>query len=54
VLARRKHHRDTIAYISRRTSEGKTPRETIRCLKRYLARHLFRRLEAMRLAASHS
>jgi transposase len=47
ALARRKHHPATIAYIARRTSEGKTPRETIRCLKRYLARHLFRTLEAM-------
>jgi transposase len=51
VLARRKHDHDTIAYIARRTSEGKTLRETTRCLKRYLARHLFRTLEAMPLAS---
>jgi len=51
VLARRKHDPRTIAYVTRRTSEGKTPRETIRCLKRYLARHLYRLLEAMPLAA---
>jgi transposase len=46
VLARRKHHPETIAYLNRRTREGKTPRETIRCLKRYLARHFYRLLEA--------
>lgn len=33
-------------YIARRTSEGKTWREAMRCLKRYYARHLFRLLEA--------
>jgi len=46
LLARRKHDPNTIAYIARRTSEGKTPREATRCLKRYLARQLFRLLEA--------
>jgi transposase len=46
VLSRRKHHRETIAYIQRRQHEGKTLREAIRCLKRYLARHLYRILEA--------
>jgi transposase len=47
ILSRRKNHPATIAYIQRRTSEGKTTREAIRLLKRYLARHLFRVLEAM-------
>lgn len=51
IIARRKHHPPTIAYINRRTSEGKSVREAIRCLKRYLARHLYRLLEAMPLAA---
>ncbi len=45
IVARRKHHPATIAYVNRRTSEGKSAREVIRCLKRYLARHLFRLLE---------
>lgn len=45
VLSRRKHHPPTIAYIARRRSEGKSLREAIRCLKRYLARSLFRLLE---------
>ena len=37
--------RATIAYIERRISEGKTRREANRCLKRYLARSLYRLLE---------
>jgi transposase len=47
ILSRRKHHPPTTAYIDRRTSEGKSNREAIRCLKRYLARHLYRLLEGM-------
>ena len=33
--------------VSRRLTEGKTQREATRCLKRYLARSLYRQLEAM-------
>jgi Transposase IS116/IS110/IS902 family len=36
----------TRAYIQRRTAEGKTPREIRRCLKRYIARELYRQLTA--------
>jgi transposase len=36
----------TRAYIDRRTAEGKTPREIRRCLKRYIARELYRALNA--------
>lgn len=49
VLSRRTNHAATIAYIQRRTAEGKTTREAIRCLKRFLARSLFRKLEAIPL-----
>jgi transposase len=34
----------TRAYVARRTAEGKNPREIRRCLKRYIARHLYRTL----------
>jgi transposase len=34
----------TRAYVARRTAEGKTPREIRRCLKRYIARELYRTL----------
>jgi transposase len=35
----------TRAYITRRIAEGKTPRETKRCLKRIIARQIFRVLQ---------
>jgi len=42
----------TRAYVTRRTAEGKTPRETRRCLKRYIARELYRQLNrSMNLTA---
>ena len=46
VLSRLAHHEETRAYAARRSAEGKTPREVKRCLKRHLARRLFRLLEA--------
>lgn len=45
ILVRSAHHPDTKTYIERRVAEGKTRREARRCLKRYLARHLYRILE---------
>jgi transposase len=42
VLTRRRIHRPTIDYIERRVREGKSRREATRCLKRYLARTLYR------------
>lgn len=51
ILSRRKTDPETNAYIDRRTSEGKTVREAIRCLKRYLARSLYRMLEGAPMAA---
>ena len=51
ILSRRRQHAPTITYIQRRLHEGKTTREATRCLKRYLARHLFRLLEALPLPA---
>ncbi len=47
VLSLRRVDDETKAYIARRVSEGKSEREAVRCLKRYLARSLFRMLEAM-------
>lgn len=37
-------HQPTIDYVARRTAEGLSKRDIIRCLKRYLARELFRLL----------
>jgi hypothetical protein len=41
----------TKEYVARRTQEGKSKREIIRCLKRYVAREVYRVLV---LAASPS
>ena len=45
LVTRKRTHPATIAYIERRLAEGKTRREASRCLKRYLARSLYRLLE---------
>lgn len=46
VIVRMRWHQPTIDYVARRTAEGMSKREIIRCLKRYLARELFRLLPA--------
>ena len=51
VLSRLQRDERTRAYAERRRAEGKTDREIKRCLKRYLARELYRRLESPPVAA---
>lgn len=46
ALSRCRHDQRTRAYIERRRAQGKTDREIRRCLKRYIARQLYRQLEA--------
>jgi transposase len=45
VLSRIRYDQATRDYVERRTRQGKTTREIKRCLKRYIARDLYRRLE---------
>jgi transposase len=45
AVTRLRTHPPTIAYAARRTAQGKTPREIRRCIKRYLARSLYRLME---------
>lgn len=45
ALSRIRYDQTTRDYVARRTAEGKTSREIKRCLKRYIARDLYRRLE---------
>jgi hypothetical protein len=45
IVTRARCHTQTRDYIARRRSEGKSTREAIRCLKRYLARHVWRLLQ---------
>ncbi|WP_184840554.1 IS110 family transposase [Allocatelliglobosispora scoriae] len=48
VIVRMQHHQPTRAYVTRRTSEGKTKAEIIRCLKRLLAREIWALLRPLR------
>ena len=41
VLCRLRYDPETRAYMDRRTKEGMSKKEIIRCLKRYLARTLY-------------
>src|SRR4051812_5039227 len=41
VIVRMRAHQPTIDYVRRRTAEGKTKLEIIRCLKRFVAREVF-------------
>jgi transposase len=47
VLSRVQHDEETRVYVERRRAEGKTDREIKRCLKRYVARRLYRQLESL-------
>jgi transposase len=46
AISRRRCHQPTKDYITRRTAEGRTPREITRCLKRYITRQIWRIIEA--------
>jgi transposase len=46
VLSRLTHDQPTRDYAQRRAAEGRTPREIKRCLKRYVARQLYRQLQS--------
>ena len=45
TLTRLQRDERTRAYADRRRAQGKTDHEIKRCLKRYIARELYRRLE---------
>ena len=46
VLVRRRHDQATGDYVARRRAEGRTTKEIMRVLKRYIARQIFRVLTA--------
>ena len=48
IVTRARCHQPTRDYIERRRRDGKTTREAIRCLKRYLARRVWNLLRAAR------
>jgi transposase len=44
TIVRMRHHQPTRDYVERRTAEGLSKREIIRCLKRYIAREIYNNL----------
>lgn len=44
VLVRMKYDQRTQEYVARRTAEGMTKKDIIRCLKRFVAREVYRHL----------
>lgn len=44
TIVRMRHHQPTRDYVERRTADGRTKREIIRCLKRYIAREIYNNL----------
>ena len=49
AICRMSHDERTRTYVARRTKEGKTKKEIIRCLKRYIAREVYRILASLSL-----
>lgn len=45
AICRARNDPETAAYIAKKTAEGKTTREARRCLKRFIARNIYRILE---------
>jgi transposase len=54
AIVRMRFHQPTIDYVARRTKEGRSKREIIRCLKRFLAREIYRRVMTDRALISTS
>jgi len=52
AITRQRRHQPTREYTEKRTSQGKNPREIRRCLKRYIARDIYRLLEHQPLDAT--
>ena len=44
AIVRMRFHQPTVDYVARRSADGRTKREIIRCLKRFLARELYQRV----------
>jgi transposase len=56
AIVRMRFHEPTIEYVARRTAEGLTKKDIIRCLKRFIAREAYQRVmtdHRARLAAAH-
>jgi transposase len=54
VIVRMRFHQPTIDYVARRSHEGRTKRDIIRCLKRFLAREIYHHVMNDRTALATS
>jgi transposase len=54
TIVRMRHHQPTRDYLERRTAEGRTKREIIRCIKRYIAREIYQHLPPAAQPQPHS
>jgi transposase len=54
VIVRMRWHAPTIAYVERRTADGLSKKDIIRCLKRFVARELYQLLPDVSASASRS
>jgi len=52
VITRMRSHPPTLAYVAKRLAKGRTKREIVRCLKRYVAREIFGHLCGPKLRAA--
>jgi hypothetical protein len=52
VIVRLRWHQATIAYAARRSAEGLSKRDIIRCLKRFVAREIYHGLLTDHVARS--
>ena len=44
AIVRMRFHQPTIDYVARRTAQGLTKKDIIRCLKRFIAREVYQRV----------
>jgi transposase len=52
AVCRMSRDKRTRSYVAKRTAEGKSKQEIIRCLKRYIAREIYRILISLSLPGS--
>ena len=54
VIVRMRWHQPTIDYVARRTAQGLSKKDIIRCLKRFVAREIYNaHIDDHRLRAAH-
>ena len=52
VIVRMRHDPRTRAYVARRTAQGLSTKDIMRCLKRFVAREIYQHLKPQRTATN--